>query len=234
MFPRRIFYWCGLTATQPFNTGIQRVTRCLASSLQKLGVEVIPVKSHGSTLALINQREADHLAKWGGPRFDMAQLTLPRRLVDEWVLIPEMTPFDAIGIAHALRMRSAPIFYDMIPLKMPELYNAGTLDWMIPYWRSFSKASVVLPISNTVSADLLEWQTENNLPNTFRSPCLLSGEIPGAPRGILKRAPRRAGDPIHLLAIGSLSRAKTTRRSSGLARAVAVASTSVSRSWAVR
>src|SRR6516162_393255 len=97
MLPSRVFYWCGLTATQPFNTVVQRVTRCLASSLQKLGVEVIPVKSDGSTLALINQSEADHLAKWGGPRFDMAQLTLPKRFVDEWALIPEITPhIDAI------------------------------------------------------------------------------------------------------------------------------------------
>ena len=89
--PTRVFYWVGLTVGQPFNTGVQRVTRSLGAGLQKLGVELVPVKWDSSTgaMAPISDDEAAHLAKWSGPL--TRPRPLPAELAGEWLLVPEIT-----------------------------------------------------------------------------------------------------------------------------------------------
>ena len=90
--PKRVFYWAGLTATQPFNTGIQRVTRSLGRALFELGIEVVPVKwdQAAGHMAPLDASEAAHLAQWGGPQV-RAQSAIPNDLSNEWLLVPEVT-----------------------------------------------------------------------------------------------------------------------------------------------
>ena len=66
---RRVFYWVGLTVTQPFNTGVQRVTRRLAAALERRGVEVVPVKWDAAArrIAPISDADAQALARFDGP-----------------------------------------------------------------------------------------------------------------------------------------------------------------------
>jgi glycosyltransferase involved in cell wall biosynthesis len=150
----------------------------------------------------ITRSEADHLAKWGGP--ELTPLTqLPKDLSLSWLLIPEITPMvNAVGIGKALGMHVATMFYDMIPLKTPEFYDAGTFEWLDVYWRSLASADVTLPISVTVKFDLIEWFLQDQCRVPFTEPCLLSGEIPGVAR-VTTRHINSSNGAFRLLATGS-------------------------------
>jgi glycosyltransferase involved in cell wall biosynthesis len=202
---QRVYYWVGLTVQQPFNTGVQRVTRCLAVALKKEGIDVIPVKwdDAAGKVVPISQPEADHLAKWGGPRIT-PPAALPENLSGEWLLIPEITPMlNAVGKGKAAGMRVAIIFYDMIPLKTPEFYDAGTFKWLDEYWITFAAADLALPISKTVRYDLVEWLLERRARIPLTQPCLLSGELPNIARITLRAQVPSSGRPFRLLATGS-------------------------------
>ena len=134
--PKRVFYWTGLTATQPFNSGIQRVTRSLGRALAELGVEVIPVKwdELAQRMSTLDAGENAILERWGGPA-DLLAMTLPDNLSGEWLLVPEVAvPIMPSGsnparLARSLGMRVAAIFYDLIPVKMarhlPARHSSG-------------------------------------------------------------------------------------------------------------
>lgn len=221
---KRVYYWVGLTVTQPFNTGVQRVTRCLAVELQKRGIEVIPVKSVERQMVPITQDEADHLAKWGGPSLKPPSQSDIDSAQGHWLIVPEITPgVDGVGIGKAMGMKVAAIFYDLIPLKTPEYYTPGTIDWLNEYWGRLAPADVILPISETVRFDLIEWFLKEELRVGFISSVLLAGEIPGVPRSTV---PAAYGNPFNLVAIGTweprknypriLHALKTARELSGI------------------
>ncbi len=90
--PRRVFYWTGLTAEQPFNSGIQRVTRMLGAALQRRGVEVIPVgwDDTAGRMTVISEAGRENLGRWNGPQFPVSP-ELPTDLSGEWLLLPEIT-----------------------------------------------------------------------------------------------------------------------------------------------
>ena len=114
--PSRIFYWVGLTVTQPFNTGVQRVTRLLAAALQRSGIDVVPVKWDDGHVG----GGADNRRRGGAPcaleRSDPSRRNRCRTyLAGEWMLVPgdhgaglsagiERGPARAIG-RHARRGR---------------------------------------------------------------------------------------------------------------------------------
>jgi glycosyltransferase involved in cell wall biosynthesis len=216
--PRRVYYWVGLTISQPFNTGVQRVTRRLAAALQVLGVEVVPVKWDGlaERLAPLSENEADHLAHWSGPR------TLPRPLPDEltgeWLLVPEITvPVVPVGsnvarLGHALGMRVAAVFYDLIPAKMPENYPASTLEALIDYWRSFAEVDLALPISWSVTSDLTRWLAGEGLRVPRVVPCVLAGDSDEVPRATTPAPCVIEQQPLKLLAVGTLEPRKNYPR----------------------
>ena len=66
---RRVYLWTDLTLTQPFNTGVQRVVRGLASAFAKLGIDLQLVKwdDDRHDFAALTQADLDFLAKWNGP-----------------------------------------------------------------------------------------------------------------------------------------------------------------------
>jgi glycosyltransferase involved in cell wall biosynthesis len=229
--PRRIFYWVGLTVTQPFNTGVQRVTRLLGAALQRLGVELVPVKwdERASRIVPVSAREAKYLAAWSGPAPSPSQ-PLPESVAGEWMLMPEIvvpTPHtNVVSAARNLGMRVAAIFYDVIPAKMPEHYPSG-LESFAEYWRWFADVDVALPISWTVAADLHRWLADEDLPLPVTVPCPLAGEGGGAPRITSAASPQEADSgPLKVLAIGTWEPRKNYPR---LMRALMLAQSRASR-----
>jgi glycosyltransferase involved in cell wall biosynthesis len=229
--PERIFYWVGLTVTQPFNTGVQRVTRLLGTALQRSGVELVPVKwdERASRIAPISADEAKHLAAWGGP-VPPASDVLPQPVAGEWMLIPEIVvptpPTNVVSVARDLGMRVAAIFYDVIPAKMPEHYAAGA-ESFAAYWRWFADVDLALPISWTAAADLHRWLADEGLRPPATVPCPLAGEGGGAPRvATAARTQDPENVPLRLLAVGTWEPRKNYPR---LIRALMAAQTRASR-----
>jgi glycosyltransferase involved in cell wall biosynthesis len=233
--PSRVYYWVGLTVQQPFNTGVQRVTRLLAAALERRGVEVVPVTwdEGASAMVPISADEAAHLGRWSGPTA-RAPRPLPESLAGEWLLLPEITvpmvapDLHVAQIAHRLGMRTAAIFYDLIPAKMPENYPDTTLESLREYWRGLSEVDVALPISWTAAADLRRWLVEEGLGHSMRMvvPCPLAGEGGSVPRATHGPPPLVPGAPLRLLAVGTWEPRKNYPR---LLRALAVAQARASR-----
>jgi len=229
--PRRIFYFVGLTVTQPFNTGVQRVTRRLGAALQRLGVELVPVKwdDAASRMVPLSASEAKHLAAWSGPAPRPSE-PLPESVAGEWMLIAEIVvPIphtNVVSVARSLGMRVAAIFYDVIPAKMPEHYPAG-LESFAEYWRWFADVDVALPISWTVTTDLHRWLADEGLALPVTVPCPLAGEAEGAPRIATAASPQEAdGTTLRLLAVGTWEPRKNYPR---LMRALMLAQARASR-----
>ena len=222
----RVFYFVGLTVTQPFNTGVQRLTRTLARFLVDLGIEVVAVKwdEAAGRLATIEAAEAAHLAKWAGPTAG-PQTALPQDLSGEWLVIPEITvPSRPEGSNIALQakrlgMRVAAVFYDLIPLKMAELYPPAMLPAFLEYWALFAEVDLALPISWTMAGELLGFLAERGMRVPPIVVCPLAGDLPGVQRQVepLQSDPAM---PLRLVAIGTLEPRKNYPR---LIRAVIAA-----------
>ena len=178
--PKRVFYWTGMTATQSFNTGVQRVTRALGRAFSDLGIEVIPVKwdEADGCMAPLDAGEAAHLEQWNGPPA-RAPSPLPNGSRASGWCVPEITvPARPLGsniaqFARGLGMRMAAIFYDLIPLKMAQHLPAGAC--CRPSCNTgicSRRVDVALPISWTVAADLRRYLSERGLrlPAIYRLP----------------------------------------------------------------
>ena len=207
---RRVFYWVGLTVTQPFNTGVQRVTRRLAAALERRGVEVVPVKWDAAArrIAPISDADAEALARFNGPPARRGRPPMPERLAGEWLLLPEIALGDSapeggpLGFARRLGMRTAAVFYDLIPEKMPENYPAVALEALRAYWSDFASADLALPISWTVSADLARWLSARALHLPAILPCPLAGDV-GGPRTVEPTSGPASGEALRLLTVGT-------------------------------
>ncbi len=232
--PRRVFYWVGLTVTQPFNTGVQRVTRLLASALERLGVEVLPVTWDpvGKRMVQISSEEAAILARWNGPAFREPR-PLPDDVAGEWLLVPEITlpavpPGSNLAeLGRSLGMRTVAVFYDMIPDKMQEIYPPSVLDHWRMYWATFGSVDLVLPISWTAAADLLRYMTARKMRLPAIVPCPLAGDLGSVARVTTPFERPAPSEPLKLLAVGTWEPRKNYPR---LLRALAAAQTRAGRS----
>jgi glycosyltransferase involved in cell wall biosynthesis len=208
--PRRVYYWAGLTATQPFNTGVQRVTRALGAALQRIGVDLVPVKWQPATgrLGSLSMQEAKALAAWGGPT-PCKPTPLPADLRGEWLLLPEIVvPTVPPGsnparLGRQLGMRVASIFYDAIPVKLQKGFPAVALEAFNLYAALFGEVDVALPISWSVAGDLRRYLAERGLAVPALVPCPLAGALPGTTRQREPQPGPAPGEPLRLLAIGT-------------------------------
>lgn len=231
--PSRVYYWVGLTVTQPFNTGIQRVTRLLAAGLERLGVEVVLVKWDDvkQSMVPVTDDEAQSLARMGGPSARQP-VSLPDTLAGEWLLLPEVTVpvvppnSNVVALGHSLGMRVASVFYDLIPAKMPELYPPLAQEYFNAYWRGVVSSDVVLPISWTVAADLQRWRQAEGLPPCQIVPCALAGDVGGRRRITAWSARSSDSGTLNLLAVGTFEPRKNYLR---LLRALAKAQETATR-----
>jgi glycosyltransferase involved in cell wall biosynthesis len=208
--PERIYYWAGLTATQPFNTGVQRVTRCLGAALRRAGVDLVPVKWDPATggLAMLDATEAKAFAAWRGPS-PRAPEPLPVDLRGEWLVIPEIVvptvppSSNPAALGSSLGMRVAAIFYDAIPVKLQKGFPAVALEAFDLYAALFGDVDVALPISWSIAGDLRRYLAGRGLRVPTIIPCPLAGELPGTRRQSEVQPGADPGEPLRLLAVGT-------------------------------
>jgi hypothetical protein len=171
----RVYYWVHHTSAHDGNTGVQRVVRALAAALASHGdVELVPVRWCAETETIVGAEalRLETLARFGGPRLPEPacagrplHLAEAGRLAGAWFLLPEVPHVDLDGAAIALPvlldyaryhgLRSAAVFYDLIPLRTPG-YEA-----MAPahaaYALALTACDLILPISATAGGDLARW-----------------------------------------------------------------------------
>lgn len=208
--PERIYYWAGLTASQPFNTGVQRVTRCLGAALRHAGVDLVPVKWSPVTggLAMLDAAESEALAAWSGPSPRTPE-PLAADLRGEWLLIPEIVVptvppgSNPAALGRSLGMRVAAIFYDEIPVKLQKGYAGVALEVFKLYTPLFGDLDIALPISWSVAGDLRRHLAGRGLRVPPITPCPLAGDLPGTVRTSQPQLAPRPGEPLRLLAVGT-------------------------------
>ncbi len=213
---RKVYYWIDHTATYPANSGIQRVVRSLARTLQMTGISMTPVKwdSSRSGFTLPSDEELEHLAKWSGPSKAMWSMELPQGdEVGAWLLIPELTTYasnidlyQVVQYAHSQCLGAAIVFYDAIPYKMSELYTAEARKQHASYMTQLNTFDKVLPISHQSRDDLLTYLRKTsgrllNLESRVQT-ILLPGEFPNRERILQWNESTR--EPIVILSVGTL------------------------------
>jgi glycosyltransferase involved in cell wall biosynthesis len=209
---RRVFVWSGLTASQPFNTGIQRVVRSTCVALEALGVRPVCVAWDEDRDALrpLSASEREHMRRWNGPALDADQDASPRP--GDWILLAEVivpTIPGASSLVNRLKARGlkvASIFYDLIPEKMPQFYAGGNVQQFRNYWKMLAEGDLILPISHAVANDYLSfgrlrWRRLVNLTDKIKA-TPLAGELPAKPRGAETRS--RTPGRLELLNVGTL------------------------------
>ena len=56
--------------------------------------------------------------------------------------------------AHRLGLKVGSIFFDLIPYKMPEIYQPATMRLFLDYWEMLSQSDLILSISKAAGEDL--------------------------------------------------------------------------------
>jgi glycosyltransferase involved in cell wall biosynthesis len=223
-----VYYWIDHTAKCTTNTGMQRVTRCLARALIHNGENVIFVRWNPDlkSLVLATQDDLKDLARFNGPPIERISLarypsaTEVRELHqldyfmtgEGWLVVPEVThityhesapTLDAILYARHYGLKSAFIFYDAIPLKLPE-YAAGA-EAHATYMQQLAMADLVMPISHFAADDYIAYLKtfacfdDRTLP--IVRPVSLPGETPECSRA--QRLERDSSETV-ILSVGTL------------------------------
>ncbi len=182
---RTLYIYVDHTVSCHTNTGVQRVTRGLATSLTQLGEQVRYVKwdNFNNQCVLISLPEREHLAQWNGPRindeekeiyqlFSMQHVPVASHVSGEnhWLIVPEVTHIndykrslmaDIALWAHQAGLKLGVVFYDTIPLRRKEFKKMAILH--TDYMRELLLADEVWAISSWSANDLLSyWHTNEN------------------------------------------------------------------------
>ncbi len=216
MSSRRLFYWCHTTSRQPFETGIQRVTRRLAPALGLNGFDVVPVGRHeGSGLIEILGR--------GTAAFEAARQASGRSPI---LFIPELTAdlvargADPASMGSAYGMRTLTLVHDLIPMKLRDHYSAPAVAVFTAYYESLARNDAVLVTTHGVADELRRFLEDRVL----RVPPITVVPLPaqfGDHARVVEAAPgRREGEPLRLVSVVSWERRKNLLR---LIRAVMAA-----------
>jgi glycosyltransferase involved in cell wall biosynthesis len=208
---RQAYFWVDFAVQHPVNTGVERVPRGLARSLEGLGVELEYVRwdHRAGKLASINDDQRRHLAKWNGPSYRPAR-PLSEDYAGKWLIIPEiLTPpepaaADVIRFARARGMKTAFLFYDLTPLKLSAMFSRTFVDAFVNCWKMMRDGDVILPISRAAGDDLRKFYGQDGgaparMPIV---PCPLPGEFIATPRSREPRA--RDGHAASLLCVGTI------------------------------
>lgn len=181
---RRIFYWTSTTATQPFNTGIQRVVRRLGAALEAEGIEIVPVEwdARRRVMQMLDHAKKRVLSAEGGPACAGGP-TLPASLDGAWLLVPEApvhvitADLNPVRIGRAYGMRTAAIVHDLIPLKHPSLYDETAGGAYRSYYRMFGEVDVAIATTRCVRDDLIVFLEAERLLTPPVALCSLSGQL---------------------------------------------------------
>lgn len=211
--PRRLFYWCHTTARQPFETGIQRVTRRLGRALERLGTEVVPV-GRDERSGLIEVIGHGHVA------FE----ALLAAAAERTLFIPELTAdlvargADPAAMGRAYGMRTVSFVHDLIPLKLRDHYSAEALAMFTAYFESFARTDAVLATTRGVAEELRVFLSERALRVPPVTVVPLPAQFGDHPRVMAAMAAPAAGESLKLAALVSWERRKNLL---GLLRALA-------------
>ena len=224
----RLYYWIHHTGSYDGNTGVQRVVRALATALSiNPQRELMPVRWCAEREAIVR---ADGpwlkgLSCFGGPALRLPpesgeplHLTVSDRdrLSGSWLLLPEvphvgggsseLSPSLPIVLDYAryYGLRTAAIFYDLIPLRTPGYESMAEAH--ARYASALATFDLVLPISKTASGDLTSWWRETHhaserIPAPL--PLLLSAETAGVPRVSTTR-PTGKKSTLRVVAFGTV------------------------------
>jgi len=214
-----IYFWTNDTQHNPHNSGIQRVTRQLASAIIELGQPLIATGWDGTKFMPVTKDGLDHLAKWNGPAADAWSEWIDPTEADQpaWIIVPELV-HGVMGAIHdyatSVGIRSAAIFYDTIPYKMTDVFSTEFSANHGNYMRDLSKFDKVFSISEFSHEELKRFllgeriQT-HSFDHRFEAIAQL-GPMTERPRSTqIKEA---AGDPVRLLAVISIEPRKNPLR----------------------
>jgi glycosyltransferase involved in cell wall biosynthesis len=196
------------------NSGIQRVTRGLARSLQECAGDVTLIKwdpAAGAGAAL-NDDERAHLALWNGPAPTPRTLT-GVNLHGAWFIQPEVYYYPGapdfnrvIDWAQACGLKTAVVFYDVIPWKLRRFYPEAATTAHRDYMLHLRRFDLILSISDHSAVELRSFYEQAGvLDDTLRrkiQSCPLPGEFLESPRTIL--APPAAGNTVRLVSVGTI------------------------------
>ena len=191
----KVYYWIHHTGRFDGNTGVQRVVRNLALSLVEAGHDLSPVRWCHEREAIVHAERPwlKGLSEFGGPRIPPGpDPGVPLHVAAErpehpdgtWLIVPEVphiasdaVPSLAVVLDYARfhRLRSALVFYDIIPLRQPG-YEAMASEHEA-YTRALVAADLVLPISAFSHGDLGKWWGEEGYEEK-RLPTVITVALP--------------------------------------------------------
>lgn len=213
-----IYYYIDATRSYNGNTGIQRVVRQLARSLQELGLRLVPVVWGGADEALKPARPKDliHLARWSGPTADAwAGWVEPgRQDGNAWFIMPELplnlTPEEQqhlVDFTRARGIQSCAIFFDAIPWKMRDVYPPAFANAQFAYMKVLAGYDRVLPISEYSAHDLISLLgVELDRPQSLENrivPRPLAGEFRSQQR-VTDAGDEADPETVSILAVGTV------------------------------
>lgn len=221
---RPIFVWIDHTARYEGNSGVQRVVRSLIKALQARGRELVCVSWSPAeyTLVRAGTAELETLARYDGPpASEPQQAGVPLHLngldgsglEGAWLLVPEVPPAggrgqritaDLIDYAHSKGMKTAFIFYDLVPLLVDGYEDMR--ETQADYVQQMALADLVLPISEHAGETLRRYYDDTlRLPVSSR-PMIV--DLPLAEAfGDGRRpeiAPAPSNGPIRIMALGTI------------------------------
>ncbi len=208
----RAVYWVDSTINYHGNSGIQRVARQVAASLEASQVELLYVAWNRETNNFrdITPEEKTHLSLWHGPT-QFPPLTLSMELQDAWLIIPEILLPDpnaqqVILAARKRGMKIALIFYDLIPVTLTKLYPLDAQAGYHLFFKMIAEVDLLIPISKTVATDLWAYycQKLDRLATLKKRihPIRLPGELRNFSRA--QTIKEHAGPHIKILMVGTI------------------------------
>jgi glycosyltransferase involved in cell wall biosynthesis len=206
--------WAEHTGRFPANTGIQRVTRCIARALVEGGTEVVPVKWGADKLSFVplSGEERVHLSRWNGPKVEGLLADVGGEV--KWLLVPEpffdpyAPSFKAlVSAARARGLLVAAVFYDALPYSHPAFFPPSLSRTHRIFMDELAFADVVLPISESSGRELTDyWDKEGVLSRAQAAGkvrvCPLAGEFFERPRS--KEVPAGGALPLTILSLGTV------------------------------
>ena len=201
---RRLFYWCHTTSRQPFETGIQRVTRRLALALGRNGFDVVPVGRHeASGLIEVIGR--------GPAAFEAALQTASGRPI---LFIPELAAdlvargADPASMASAYGMRTLTLVHDLIPMKLRDHYSAEAVATFTAYYESLARNDAVLATTRGVADELRRFLQDRALRVPPITVLPLPAQLGDQARVVAAAPARLEGEPLKLASVLSWERRK--------------------------
>ena len=211
----RVFLVVDDTVQNPGRSGIQTVVRSLAAALGRTNAAVRTVVWNASSHSLQLLPPALSAGLAAEPLRDPAGTALPLHKLPApaggWVLMPELM-YDGkaarlVEYVHRHGWKLAVIFYDAIAVLRPEFVPPSLPARHAGYLRDFSRADLILPISETSARDWREFMTVHGLPQPPVRVCLLAGDVSSTPRvrpEDLAARPISRSQPVRMLCVSTL------------------------------